>query len=83
MWFRCCWSPLCISLAADDEPSDELLGVLSCNCGVVGMTLLAAKVRLLKQFGAMVIALRRTIPDAPKSMHTVVNPTLKTVLLAR
>ncbi len=47
------------------------------------MSLLAAKVRLLKEFGVLVIALRRGIPDAPKSMHTVVNPTLDTVLVAR
>lgn len=68
---------------ADDEPCDELLGVLAPNCEVVGMSLLAAKVRLLKEFGVLVIALRRGIPDAPKSMHTVVNPTLDTVLVAR
>jgi hypothetical protein len=47
------------------------------------MSLLAVKVRLLKKFGVLVIALRRCIPDAPKSMHTVVNPTLDTVLVAR
>ena len=47
------------------------------------MNLLSAKFQLLKQYGAMVIALRRIIPGAPKSMHTVVNPTLNTELLPR
>jgi hypothetical protein len=47
------------------------------------MGLLAAKVLLQKQFGAMLIALRRTIPNAPKSMYTVVNPVDSQTLEAR
>ena len=83
MCLRSCWLLGGAHSLADDEPCDELLGVLAPNCEVVGMSLLAAKVRLLKKFGVLVIALRRGIPDAPKSMHTVVNPTLDTVLVAR
>lgn len=72
-----------VCTAADDEPADELIGVSASNCGVVGMHLLAAKVFLLRQFGAMLIALRRTIPNAPKSMYTVVNPVVSHTLEAR
>jgi hypothetical protein len=72
-----------VSAAADDEPTDELIGVLACNCGVVGMDLLAAKVLLLRKFGSMLIALRRSIPNAPKSMYTVVNPVASHTLEAR
>ena len=71
------------STATDDEPTDELIGVLACNCGVVGMDLPSAKVFLLRQHGSMLIALRRAIPNAPKSMYTVVNPVASHTLEAR
>ena len=71
------------STATDDEPADELIGVLACNCGVVGMDLPSAKVFLLRQHGSMLIALRRAIPNAPKSMYTVVNPVASHTLEAR
>ena len=70
-------------IVAEDEPLDELIAVPACNCGVVGMQLTAAKVRLLKQYGAMLIGLRRSIPGAPNSMYTVVNPFENCTLIAR
>jgi hypothetical protein len=53
------------------------------NCGVVGMDLLAAKVMLLKNFGAMLFGIRHRIPGASSSTHTVVNPVVSCVLTDR
>lgn len=75
----CCNSPV----VADDEPLDEVIGVPAQKCGVVGMELMPAKVRLLKNFGAMIIGLRRSIPGAPNSVYTVVNPFENCTLMAR